>query len=77
MDFKLILMILALIIAFAGFSSIYEHRLRSMSTEYENKSQELEKITARLISEEEKLQKMKGWENRYKKAKEEFSRYFR
>ena len=70
MDFKLILMILALIIAFAGFSSIYEHRLRSMSTEYENKSQELEKITARLISEEAKMQEISRLQEKAQEDKE-------
>jgi len=70
MDFKLILMILALIIAFASFSSIYEHRLRSMSTEYENKSQELEKITARLISEEAKMQEISRLQEKAQEDKE-------
>jgi len=52
MNMKLILMIMLLIVAFMAFSSIYEHRLRSVSDEYENKTKQLEAITAKLVSEE-------------------------
>jgi len=37
---------------FAGFSAYYQGTLKNISTEYDKNSEQLEKITARLVSEE-------------------------
>jgi chromosome segregation ATPase len=58
MNLKLIFMILILIIAITGFSIFYKFKLENVSIEYENKSKQLEEITAKAISEEAKIQEI-------------------
>lgn len=76
MNMKLIFMITILIIAFAGFSSIYEHKLRSASDEYENKTKHLEAITAKLISEESKSEKISQQKDIAKEDREAMEKSF-
>ena len=69
-------MIMLLIVAFMVFSSIYEHRLRSVSDEYENKTKQLEAITAKLVSEESKSEKISEQKEIAKEDREAMEKSF-
>lgn len=76
MNLKLIFLILALIIAIAGFSIFYQNKFKGISTDYENKTQQLEKITAKAVSEEAKVQEISQQQENIKQDKEALeSRY--
>ena len=70
MNLRLVFFIMVLVIAFAVFTAVYQNKLESISLEYENKSQELEKITARLISEETKMQEISRLQEKAQEDKE-------
>jgi len=50
----LLLLVLVPLLLFAGFSAYYQGTLKNISTEYSKNTEQLEKITARLVSEETK-----------------------
>jgi hypothetical protein len=56
MNLRLVFIILLLAIAIASFSIFYQNKFSDITTEFNNKSLELEKITAKAISEEAKVQ---------------------
>ena len=70
MNLRLVFFIMVLVIAFAVFTAVYQNKLESISLEYENKSHELEKITARLISEETKMQEISRLQEKAQEDKE-------
>jgi chromosome segregation ATPase len=55
MNLKLIFLILVLIVAITVFSVIYQTKLEDVSTEYKNKTEQFEKLTAQVVSEEAKV----------------------
>ena len=56
MNTKLVFAIAVLLLLFTGFSIYYQKNLRDIFTEYNEKRQELETITAKLVSEEAKAE---------------------
>lgn len=69
MNRELLSVIIITIVAFAIFTVVYQTNLDNIYSEYENKSKEFEKITARLISEEAKLQKISQLQENAQKDK--------
>ena len=69
MNLKLVFLILALVVAIAIFSTFYQTKLKDISTEYENKTEALEKITAKAVSEEAKVQEISQISEKVQKDK--------
>ena len=55
-NLKLIFSIAVLLLLFVGFSVYYQKNLENINKEYNEKKQELETITAKLVSEEAKAE---------------------
>ena len=70
MNHELLFIIIILVIGFAAFTAIYQNNIEGISSEYENKSKELEKITARLISEEARMQEISRLQEKAQEDKE-------
>ena len=75
-NLRLIFLILALIITITGFSIFYQNKFKNISTDYENKTKQLEKITAKAVSEESKSQELSQQQENIRQDKEALeSRY--
>ena len=55
-NLKLIFVILILILAIVSFSTFYQNKFKNISENYNDKAKQLEKITAKAVSEESKAE---------------------
>ncbi|MBI2135434.1 hypothetical protein HYU09_05570, partial [Candidatus Woesearchaeota archaeon] len=69
-NLRLIFLILALIITITVFSIFYQDKFKSISSDYENKTNQLEKITAKAVSDEIKVQEISQQQENIRQDKE-------
>lgn len=69
-NLKLILMMIILVLSIVSFAIFFQKKFTDISSGYENKTQELEKITAKAVLEESKVQEISLEQERLLQDKE-------
>ena len=75
-NLKLAFLIIVLLLLFAGFSVYYQKNLDKINQEYKEKREELDKITAKLVSEEAKALEISQIKENAQKDKEVLEKGF-
>jgi len=75
-NLKLIFSIIVLLLLFTGFSVYYQKNLQNIKKEYNEKKEELESITAKLVSEEAKANEISQIKEKAQKDREYLEKGF-